>query len=259
MIERALAADGDTLLFAHSHLLRELAGRWIGLGPDGGGKLRLGTPSLSTLGFERERRVILTLERVTGSTFNSLVGDLDYPMFIVTACADGERSGCLIGFATQASIDPSRFLVCLSHRNRTYRVAQGAELLGVHFVPEEQAELAELFGGETGDEVDKFERVRVGAGPGRHAAARRLPEPLRRPRARAARRRRPRRDPARAGAGGARDRRRGVQLPPREADRARARGLSVRGAAERGASRLVPRKRARTVSAPRRGTRKRAA
>ncbi len=60
VIERALAADGDTLLFAHSHLLRELAGRWIGLGPDGGGKLRLGTASLSTLGFERERRVILS-------------------------------------------------------------------------------------------------------------------------------------------------------------------------------------------------------
>ena len=79
---------------------------------------------------------------MTGSTFNSLVGDLDYPMFIVTACADGERSGCLIGFATQASIDPSRFLVCLSHKNRTYRVAQGTALLGVHFVPEEQAELA---------------------------------------------------------------------------------------------------------------------
>ncbi len=60
VIERALAADGDTLLFAHSHLLRELAGRWIGLGPDGGGKLRLGTAALSTLGFERERRVILS-------------------------------------------------------------------------------------------------------------------------------------------------------------------------------------------------------
>ena len=42
------------------------------------------------------------------ATFNSLVGDLDYPMFIVTACADGERSGCLIGFATQASIEIGR-------------------------------------------------------------------------------------------------------------------------------------------------------
>jgi probable phosphoglycerate mutase len=58
VIERALAAGGDTLLFAHSHLLRELAGRWIGLGPDGGGKLVLGTATISTLGFERERRVL---------------------------------------------------------------------------------------------------------------------------------------------------------------------------------------------------------
>jgi probable phosphoglycerate mutase len=58
VIERALAADGDTLLFAHSHLLRELAARWIGLGPGGGGKLVLGTATVSVLGFERERRVI---------------------------------------------------------------------------------------------------------------------------------------------------------------------------------------------------------
>ena len=55
----------------------------------------------------------------------------------------------------------------------------------VHFVPEEAEDLAELFGGETGDEVDKFERCAWRPGPGRHAAARRLPQPLRRPRARA--------------------------------------------------------------------------
>ena len=58
VIERALAADGDTLVFAHSHLLRTLAGSWIGIGPVGGGKLTLGTAALSVLGFERERRVI---------------------------------------------------------------------------------------------------------------------------------------------------------------------------------------------------------
>ena len=100
------------------------------------------------------------------AAFESLVGDLDYPMFIVTACADDERAGCLIGFATQASIDPSRFLVCLSHQNRTYRVGRETDLLGVHFVPEEARELAELFGGETGDEVDKFERCAWQPGPG---------------------------------------------------------------------------------------------
>ena len=99
------------------------------------------------------------------ATFNSLVGDLDYPMFIVTACAGGERSGCLIGFATQASIDPSRFLVCLSHNNRSYRVAIQAELLAVHFVPAEAEDLVELFGGETGVVVDTFERCGWRPGP----------------------------------------------------------------------------------------------
>jgi flavin reductase (DIM6/NTAB) family NADH-FMN oxidoreductase RutF len=100
-------------------------------------------------------------------TFNSLMSELDYPMFIVTVVGDdGERSGCLIGFATQISIKPPRFLAGLSHKNRTYRVAQGADMLGVHFVPEDEDGLAELFGGETGDEVDKFERCEWHEGPG---------------------------------------------------------------------------------------------
>jgi flavin reductase (DIM6/NTAB) family NADH-FMN oxidoreductase RutF len=100
-------------------------------------------------------------------TFTSLMGELDYPMFIVSANADGERSGCLIGFATQISIHPPRFLVGLSHKNHTYRVARGADLLGVHFVPAEGAEdVAELFGGETGDEIDKFSRCAWHDGPG---------------------------------------------------------------------------------------------
>ena len=53
------------------------------------------------------------------ATFNTIVGHLEYPMFIVTARFGEERLGCLVGFATQASIDPPRFAVCLSHTNRT--------------------------------------------------------------------------------------------------------------------------------------------
>src|SRR5918912_3929109 len=99
-------------------------------------------------------------------TFTSLMGELDYPMFIVTTVADdGERSGCLIGFATQISINPPRFLTGLSHKNRTYRVVRHADHLAVHFVPADQEPLAELFGSETGDEVDKFERCAWHAGP----------------------------------------------------------------------------------------------
>ena len=99
-------------------------------------------------------------------SFDRLMGTLDYPMFIVTAAAGGERSGCLVGFATQASIHPPRFLIGLSDKNRTHRVALEAETLAVHFVASDQDALAELFGGQTGDEVDKLARVEWRPGPG---------------------------------------------------------------------------------------------
>ena len=91
----------------------------------------------------------------------------DAALYIVTAAAGGERQGCLVGFTTQASIDPPRMLVCLSVANATYRVARSAELLGVHLVPADRRELAELFGGETADAgVDKFDRCAWSPGPG---------------------------------------------------------------------------------------------
>jgi flavin reductase (DIM6/NTAB) family NADH-FMN oxidoreductase RutF len=89
--------------------------------------------------------------------FHALVSDLDYPMFIVTVESDGERDGCLVGFVTQASIDPPRLLVMLSKANRTYRLAQTAESLVVHFLHEGNVDLARLFGEETGDDIDKFD------------------------------------------------------------------------------------------------------
>lgn len=99
--------------------------------------------------------------------FQRLMAQLDYSLFIVTACSGGERAGCLVGFASQVSIHPPRFLVGLSVKNRTYRVANaGAEVLVVHFVPEQAEDVAELFGGETGDDLDKFERCAWHAGPG---------------------------------------------------------------------------------------------
>jgi len=59
VIARALAVDGDVALFAHGHLLRALAARWIDLPAAHGGHLTLSTGSISELGFERERRAIL--------------------------------------------------------------------------------------------------------------------------------------------------------------------------------------------------------
>ena len=90
---------------------------------------------------------------------------LDYPMFIVTAASGGERSGCLVGFATQCSVHPVRFAVFISKKNHTYGVAENASALGVHVVPSDAVDLAELFGGQTGDEIDKFQRCEWHPGP----------------------------------------------------------------------------------------------
>ncbi len=90
------------------------------------------------------------------SIFADLMGSLDYPVYIVTTTAGDERDGCVIGFSTQSSVDPGRFLACLSRENRTFRLAREASALAVHLVPRARRDLAELFGGETGDEVDKL-------------------------------------------------------------------------------------------------------
>jgi len=65
VIARALAVSGPetnqvtrVALFAHAHILRILAARWIGLGPRGGSLFVLGTGSVSVLGWEKVARII---------------------------------------------------------------------------------------------------------------------------------------------------------------------------------------------------------
>ena len=98
--------------------------------------------------------------------FDTVVEGLDYPMFVVTTTDGDHLAGCMVGFTTQASIDPPRMLVCLSVKNHTHRIARHAEMLAVHVLDPDDGPLAELFGGETGDDVDKFEQVRWTEGPG---------------------------------------------------------------------------------------------
>ena len=61
VIAQALAAapdGGKVALFAHAHILRILAARWIELDATGGSLFALGTGSVSVLGWERETRGI---------------------------------------------------------------------------------------------------------------------------------------------------------------------------------------------------------
>jgi len=53
IIARALTIEGDVALFAHGHILRTLAARWIGLPPQGGMHFLLDTGTLCVLGFYR--------------------------------------------------------------------------------------------------------------------------------------------------------------------------------------------------------------
>jgi len=98
-------------------------------------------------------------------SFEALAALLDYPMFVVTTRAGEDISGCLVGFASQTSINPARFLIGLSKRNRTFRVASDATHLAVHVVARAHVDLAELFGSATGDRVDKFSRCSWHSGP----------------------------------------------------------------------------------------------
>ncbi|BBZ36190.1 flavin reductase family protein [Mycolicibacterium confluentis] len=104
-------------------------------------------------------------EESESEPFEKIVSALDYPVFVVTTTSGDGPSGCLVGFASQTSIHPPRFLVGLSRRNRTYRVAQGATHLAVHLLGREAADLAALFGGQTGDRVNKFDQCEWHEGP----------------------------------------------------------------------------------------------
>jgi broad specificity phosphatase PhoE len=55
VITRLRALGGNALLFSHSHFLRMLAARWLGLEPSAGRCFLLKTASLSILGYEHGR------------------------------------------------------------------------------------------------------------------------------------------------------------------------------------------------------------
>lgn len=58
VVTLARAAPGDVLVFAHAHILRVVAARWLSLPAGDGSRWVLGPASVSVLGWERETPVI---------------------------------------------------------------------------------------------------------------------------------------------------------------------------------------------------------
>lgn len=87
---------------------------------------------------------------------DDLMGSVDSPLIVVTTSAQGERAGCLVGFHSQASIDPEHYCFWLSKANHTYRVALRSDHFAVHFLTTADRELARHFGALSGSETDKF-------------------------------------------------------------------------------------------------------
>ena len=54
VLARVRSAPGDVALFAHGHVLRVLAARWIGLAPGAGEHFLLDTATLNVLGYYRD-------------------------------------------------------------------------------------------------------------------------------------------------------------------------------------------------------------
>ena len=99
------------------------------------------------------------------AAFDEIMTGTDPAMVIVTTTAGNERGGCLVGFHSQSGMEPGSLSVWLSKANHTFRIATLADVFAVHFLGRGDHGLARLFGEETGDEIDKFDRCAWQPGP----------------------------------------------------------------------------------------------
>jgi probable phosphoglycerate mutase len=58
VLDRLRSADGDTLAFAHGHILRVVTARWLAMEPAAGARFVLKTGRVGVFGYERETEVL---------------------------------------------------------------------------------------------------------------------------------------------------------------------------------------------------------
>lgn len=100
---------------------------------------------------------------MSDDAFSTLMSSLDPPLTVVTTAIGDERAGCVVGFHSQSSIDSAHYSVWLSKANHTYRLGLRATHFAVHFLTQDDLDLAEVFGTQCSAETDKFAGLPVDA------------------------------------------------------------------------------------------------
>ncbi len=94
---------------------------------------------------------------LAAQAIDGLTATTNYPLYVATVSSSEAHSGCLAGFVTQCSINPPRFIVCISKANHTNLVVDKQSSICLHLLGSGQQAMAELFGSLTGDDIDKFD------------------------------------------------------------------------------------------------------
>ncbi len=71
VVAAARAVEGDTLVFAHGHVIRVLAARWLGLGPETGANFMVGPAAVGVLGWERQTPAVSRWNLSDGDVFGA--------------------------------------------------------------------------------------------------------------------------------------------------------------------------------------------
>jgi flavin reductase (DIM6/NTAB) family NADH-FMN oxidoreductase RutF len=87
----------------------------------------------------------------------------DREVWLVTACAGGERAGLIATFINQASIVPEmpRVVVGLAKQHHTAQIVERSRSFVLHLLTEDQIDLVWRFGLQSGHNVDKWQGLAV--------------------------------------------------------------------------------------------------
>lgn len=84
--------------------------------------------------------------------------NLSYGLFVLTACADGRDSGCIINTAGQVTSSPNRISITVNKDNFTHDLVRDSGRFNISILSEKaNFDIFKHFGFQSGRDVDKFE------------------------------------------------------------------------------------------------------